>query len=35
MSCDFTWDHYKQIFKIALENDYKVITCIDYVLNYN
>lgn len=34
MSCGFTWDHYKDIFKTALENDYKFVTCVDYVLNH-
>jgi hypothetical protein len=31
---NFTFKHYKEIFQIAINQGYKVVTCIDYFLNY-
>ena len=34
MNCDFTFEHYQQIFQNAKNNGYKIVSCLDYFLNY-
>lgn len=31
MKCDFTYEHYKHILKSALDNNYKVLNCVEYI----